>query len=83
MTEKITDITMDKPANFVKVTDAKHFVGTFSDAQLKNKAEQETIDHLQSDKGFPSLKFVNHRQLASGKTEVWLSQKPGPFTIKA
>ena len=65
------------------VRPVQHYVGTYTESQLKANAGQHIIDQLQSDKGFPDLQFINHRQLKNGRTEVWLSTQEGPHTIKA
>lgn len=59
----------------------QHYIGTFSSKQIQNGEQIPAIVRLRSDERFPNLKFTNHRTLANGKTEVWLSSKEGQYTI--
>jgi len=87
LSAKIIEETLDyedvTPKAKKDVRPVQHYVGTYTESQLKANAGQHIIDQLQSDKGFPDLQFINHRQLKNGKTEVWLSTQEGPHTIKA
>ena len=64
-----------------KVKNPKHYVGTFNESQLNGSAVKNIICSLQDEQHFPNLKYINHRVNKVGKTEVWLSEEEGQYTI--
>lgn len=64
-----------------KVKNPKHYVGTFNESQLNGSAVKSIINSLQDQQHFPNLKYINHRLNKVGKTEVWLSEEIGQYTI--
>jgi len=64
-----------------KVQNPKHYVGTYSESQLNSSSVNNIIASLQDEQHFPNLKYINHRVNKTGKTEVWLSEEQGQYTI--
>ena len=83
MTKKVSAVITDEvPEKVVKkVKNPKHYVGTYTETQLNNGEATDIINSLQDKQHFPNLKYVNHRLNAVGKTEVWLSEEIGTYTI--
>lgn len=83
MTKKVSAVITDESTETVvkKVKNPKHYVGTYTESQLKAGAANHIIDSLQDQQHFPNLKYVNHRLNKIGKTEVWLSEEVGKYTI--
>lgn len=83
MTKKVSAVITDESAEKVvkKVENPKHYVGTYTESQLKAGEANQIIASLQDQQHFPNLKYVNHRLNKLGKTEVWLSEKVGTYTI--
>ena len=83
MTKKVSAVITDESTEKVvkKVENPKHYVGTYTESQLKAGAANYIIDSLQDQQHFPNLKYVNHRLNKVGKTEVWLSEEVGKYTI--
>jgi len=83
MTKKVSAVITDESTEKVvkKVENPKHYVGTYTESQLKAGAANHIIDSLQDQQHFPNLKYVNHRLNKVGKTEVWLSAEVSPYTI--
>ena len=83
MTKKVSaTIINENPEKVVKkVENPKHYVGTYTESQLKVGEVNSIINSLQDQQHFPNLKYVNHRLNKVGKTEVWLSEEVGKYTI--
>jgi hypothetical protein len=76
--EKVDELVKAQPTKAKIETLVTHYVGCFMDT----KNAESTIQNLQSNERFPSLKYINHRPMKDGKrTQVWLSTLPGEFTI--
>ncbi|MCR4715906.1 MAG: hypothetical protein K5656_01875 [Lachnospiraceae bacterium] len=73
------DVTPKKEKS--KAYSVQHYIGTFTESQLKAGAGNDVIYSLQDSQHFPDLQYVNHRINKVGKTEVWLSNMPGQYTI--
>ena len=80
---KITDnvVTDEKEIVVKKVHNPKHYVGTYTESQVKGSEVNRIINMLQDEQHFPNLKCINHRTTKSGKIEVWLSEDKGNYTI--
>lgn len=83
MTKKVSAVITDESSEKVikKVENPKHYIGTYTEAQLKAKEVNDIIGSLQDQQHFPNLKYVNHRLNKVGKTEVWLSEEVGKYTV--
>lgn len=83
MIKKVSAVIIDESSEKAvkKVENPKHYVGTYTESQLKAGAANHIIDSLQDQQHFPNLKYVNHRLNKVGKTEVWLSEEAGKYTI--
>ena len=76
---KVAEFVENKPISSAAVERrVTHYVGSFVDT----KNAEDAIKRLQSNDGFPNLKYINHRPIKDGKrTEVWLSTFSGEYTI--
>lgn len=76
---KVAELVENKPISSAAIERrVTHYVGSFVDT----KNAEDAIKRLQSNDGFPNLKYVNHRMAKDGKhTQVWLSTFSSEYTI--
>ncbi len=58
-----------------------HYIGTYSEEDIKRGKPQPIIKAIQSEEGFPRLIHVNQRVNKNGDIEVWLSDSRTDNTI--
>ena len=76
--EAVAERTEAKPIVTKAEPRVTHYIGAFTDT----KNADNIIKHLQSNDGFPNLKYVNYRPTKDNKrTQVWLSTFKGEYTI--